>query len=498
MYNEAATRLEPMIRIVGGVFCDWTASLRDNPAYRGVDLSGCSRDYGCSFCAMRTPSPSTGDPMDLAERQFRRLLGSGTRPARDSGRYDFYDIRLFLRIDEWVARAAALGVPPSEFCFSPRVDHVLKARDRLRKALPLCADRGYVVRLFRIGAEHFSEAEQQRFNKGVSPAQIEEVLALFREFEGRWPGTFQATQPLAFITFTPWTTLDEVRLMLEKAVQWGFPPRGRWLFCTLELDRDQPITALARAEGDLVVPEFEDPALLYSSSVVGSLHPSQVAWRFRDRRVATYHALLVRYCAAVERAFPDTVLRNDPLYREMQERIREDGGRAATPFAFAQALIRRIDETPDATDRDALWRRAYQDLVHAGLSGPPMSSRMKWLIRRVLESGRSQWDDLHLEDLLHEEGAREATLMMRTRGRPCRVRMAPARDLEEADIRSDRFAGVLVEAAPLDRAFLLGRLSRLFRLLDPLVPRYAPLFLASTPAPGDEASPPTPDSREED
>ncbi|HOU52975.1 MAG TPA: hypothetical protein PLQ97_03515 [Myxococcota bacterium] len=478
MFNEAATRLEPMIRIVGGVFCDWTAPLRDNPAYRGVDLSESSRDFGCAFCAMRTPSPATGDPIDLAERQFRRLLSAGTRPARDSGRYDFYDIRLFLRIDEWVARATALGIPPSEFCFSPRVNHVLQARDRLRKALPLCAAHGYVVRLFRIGAENVSEAEQERFNKGVSTDQIEEALALFREFESRWPGTFQATQPLAFITFTPWTTLDEVRLLLEKAVRWRFPPRGRWLFCTLEMDRDQPITALARAAGDLVVPQFEDPAFLYSSSVAGFLHPSQVAWRFRDRRVATYHAVLVRYCAALERAFPDTVFHGDPLYQEIQDRIREDGGRAATPLAFAQTLVRALDEDPSLTDPGDLWRRACSELVRLGLSGPPMRSRMTWLIRRVLEADQAEWNDLHLEDLLHDEGAREATLRLRTRGRPCAVRMVPAGEMEDPDIRSDRFAGKLEEAFPQDRPFLLARLGRLFRALDALVPRHAPLFLA--------------------
>lgn len=489
IFNEAAARLEPMIRIVGGVFCDWTAPLRDNPAYRGLDLSECSRDYGCSFCAMRTPAPATGDPLDVAERQFRRLLASGTRPRRDSGRYDFYDIRLFLRIDEWVARAAALGIPPSEFCFSPRVDHVLKAQDRLRNALPLCADRGYVIRLFRIGAENFSEAEQMRFNKGVSAVQIEEALSLFREFESRWPGTFQATQPLAFITFTPWTTLEDFRLLLEKAVHWGFPPRGRWLFCTLELDRDQPITALARAEGDLVVPEFEDPALLYSSSVVGSLHPSQVPWRFRDRRVATCHALLVRYCAALERAFPDTVFEGDPLYREIQDRIREDGGRAATPLAFAQALVRTIEEDPAARDAGEVWRRTYRDLVRAGLSGPPMRSRMTWLIRQVLESGRNKWDDLHLENLSCEEGSREAILSLRTRGRPCSVRMVPAGSLENPDIRSERFAGRLEEASPQDRSLLLARLGRLFRALDPLVPRYAPLFLAGSPTVPDPVGP---------
>jgi hypothetical protein len=489
IFNEAAARLEPMIRIVGGVFCDWTAPLRDNPAYRGLDLSECSRDYGCSFCAMRTPAPATGDPLDVAERQFRRLLASGTRPRRDSGRYDFYDIRLFLRIDEWVARAAALGIPPSEFCFSPRVDHVLKAQDRLRNALPLCADRGYVIRLFRIGAESFSEAEQQRFNKGFSSARIEEVLALFREFESRWPGTFQATRPLAFIPFTPWTTLEEYGLLLEKAVQWGFPPGGRWLFDTLELGPDLPITALARAEGDLLVPEFEDPAFLHVLSLAESPHPFPVAWRFRDRRVATCHALLVRYSAALERSFPDTALQDDPLYREIRDRIREDGGRTATPLAFARALVRTLGQAPGGLDPGEAWHRTYRDLVRAGLSGPPMRSRMTWLIRRVLASDRNEPGDLHLEDLACEEGSREAILRLRTRGRRCSVRMALAGSLQSPDIRSGRFEGRLEEASPLDRPFLLARLGRLFRALDPLVPRYAPLFLAGSPTVPDPVGP---------
>jgi len=119
---------------------------------------------------------------------------------------------------------------------------------------------------------------------------------------------------LAFITFTPWTTLEEVRTTLSEAQRWGLPPRGRWLYSTLELDSDAPITALARRDGGILVADWEDAALRYATSVVGTFREGQQAWRFQDPRVADFHAILVRVCAAVEREFPGRVFDGDALY----------------------------------------------------------------------------------------------------------------------------------------------------------------------------------------
>ncbi len=478
MFNEAAARYEPMIRIVGGVFCDYRRPVRASEAYRDVDLSGCSRDHGCAFCPVRSPALTRpeGDPVRQAARQFETLVRGGRRVPRDLGHYDIHDVRLFRRVDEFAKMVCALKMPPSTFYFSPRIDHVLKARNRLETALGLLAGAGHTLRLFRIGAESFSEAQQARFNKGISRSQIEAVLALIRDLERRWPETFQCTQPLAFITFTPWTTLEEVRETLSEARRWGLPPRGRWLYSTLELDRDAPIAALAMRDGDIVVADWEDAALQYATSVVGTFRDEQVPWRFRDARVATFHAILVRLCAAVERDFPDRVFDGDALYGRIREWVQSEGAGSVEPLDFAEQLLEVMAGAPPPWDRDALARETLARLVRAGRAGPTVRERLLWLLGEVAKRWPAAVPDTRVEDVV-VEGKASAVLRLNIRGERCVLRVTPVGSRATADVRSRRFAGDLEVPGPLERDVALAGASRVLRLLDVLVPRHAPAFL---------------------
>lgn len=480
MFNEAAVRLEPMIRIVGGVFCDYRRPVRANEVYREVDLSGCSRETGCAFCPVRSPA-ITGrdrDPVGIAIRQFEALARGGKRVPRDLGHYDLHDIRLFRRVDEFAKRVCSLKMHASTFCFSPRIDHVLKARRRLETALELFAEAGHTLRLFRIGAESFSEIQQARFNKGISRSQIEAVLALTRDLERRWPKTFQCTQPLAFITFTPWTTLEEVRATLAEARRWGLPPRGRWLYSTLELDRDAPITALAMRDGDILCDDWDDAALRYATSVVGTFREGQAAWRFRDPRVAVFHAILVRLCAAVERDFPDRVFHGDALYGRIRDWVRSEGAGTVEPLDFAEQLLEVMASAPPPWDRDALARETLVRLVRAGRAGPPVRERLLWLLREVTNRWPGAVPDTRVEDVVME-GTASAVFRLNIRGERCVLRVAPAGSRATADVESRRFLGVVEEPGSFERAQVLARMSRLLRLLDVLVPRHAPRFLGA-------------------
>ncbi len=478
MFNEAATRLQPMLRIIGGVFCDYRRRVRSNEAYRDVDLSGCSRDFGCAFCPVRSPAVTRPgeDPLGPAARQFQALLRAGHRLPRDTGHYDIHDVRLFRRVDDFARMICALDVPPSTFYFSPRIDHVLRARTRLENALALFAEAGHVLRLFRIGAESFSEAEQARFNKGISRSQIDEVLALIRDLEHRWPGTFVCSQPLAFITFTPWTTLEDVAVTLSEARRWGFPPRGRWLYATLELDRDAPITALAVRDGDIVVPDWEDPALRYSTVVVGTLREGQVPWRFRDPRVATFHAVLVRLCAALERDFPDRVFQGDALYARMSEWVRSQDERSVLPLDFAECLLEILRESPPPHDREALARETLLRLTRRGRAGPTMRERMLWLLGEAARRWPEALPHTRVEDItLEEDGL--ATFRLNLHGEPCLVRVGPRERLHGGMVVSRRFAAKYDCPSRLDSGLARERVSRVLALLDVLVPRYVPGFL---------------------
>ncbi|MBI4679050.1 MAG: hypothetical protein HY748_15850 [Elusimicrobia bacterium] len=58
------------------------------------------------------------------------------------------------------------------------MDGLLRAGPELERLLPEIAARGHRLTLFRMGVEHFSPAENVRFNKGLSTERIDRALAL--------------------------------------------------------------------------------------------------------------------------------------------------------------------------------------------------------------------------------------------------------------------------------------------------------------------------------
>ena len=85
------------------------------------------------------------------------------------------------------------------------------------------------------------------------------------------------------ILFTPWTTLADIALNLERGEKMGFPADGRWLVTLVLLYPGLAMTRMAELAGDILCERFEDPAP--ELSLVIPLHPELVLpWRFRPGR----------------------------------------------------------------------------------------------------------------------------------------------------------------------------------------------------------------------
>mgnify|MGYP000591476912 CR=1 FL=1 len=70
--------------------------------------------------------------MAIAELQLRRVLETAGEEGRYCGTFDMLDIRLFRHVERLFGKFLELGVPPSTFCFEPRLDRFAQvARDRL-------------------------------------------------------------------------------------------------------------------------------------------------------------------------------------------------------------------------------------------------------------------------------------------------------------------------------------------------------------------------------
>ncbi|MDD5628190.1 MAG: hypothetical protein PHU21_03935 [Elusimicrobia bacterium] len=368
--NAAARAARPHLTIVSGSLCANRRLVRDNPLFRRAlapAASPAEEPRGCAFCDSRRESLTSpgADLLALVEKQFRGVLRTAGRQGRDSGVYEFYDIRAFLRFDEVFAVVLRLGLPPSVFLFNPRIDDVLRARERIARALPGLARAGHEVRILSMGIENFSERENARFNKHISAAQVDRFLALSEQWQRSYPGVFRPFKggremvEFGFILFTPWTTLADIRVNLEAAARRRFGERGYWLYSTLIIYRCTPILYLARKDGEVLVNRFPDRGQVYGL-VKNEDEPDRVVpWRFKDAKTAEYFAVLVRVCAADREGRGCAFFRGDRdfelalgLYERVSQRVR------VSPLDVAFALLEVLEPRSRPRGRAELLRRA--------------------------------------------------------------------------------------------------------------------------------------------
>jgi hypothetical protein len=341
--NEAALRFKPHLLVLGGTTCDHRRPVSRNPHYAGVDLSGCRQDYGCAFCTWyRGPmSDPALDPVTLAEEQLRRVMETTGGRGRCCGAFDLVDVRVFSRIDRFMKRAAALRLPPSTFYFEPRVDRALEQADRLERALRTAATAGHSIFLYRMGAENFVDAENARFNKCLPLKRLDAGMKRLAALAAAHPGNFDFDRSFGYITCTPWTTLDMLAQTVDRAIERGLDPKGVWLYTPLQLYRGSAITKLAEHDG-LLTPRFEDLSMVYEPAVNNSSSRSFLPWRFRNARVGTAFALMVRFMAAALReVYPDDVFTGDALYARLLAATAEPG-LLARPDLFAREVIAAV------------------------------------------------------------------------------------------------------------------------------------------------------------
>ena len=358
MANAKAIEYRPHLLILGGVTCDHFHKVSSNPAYQGLDLSSSQHDFGCSYCTWYRGATSElrEDPVEVAEAQLRRVLQTAGQGGRFCGVLDLLDIRLFSHIDRFVQTAIGLGLPPTEFCFEPRVDRVVQVADKLDRALADCAQAGHRVTLFRMGAENLVEEENILYNKHVSLEEIDGGMQHLKRMAQQHPGLFDYDPTWGYITCGPWTTLEMLETGIRRAIERGFEPGGVWLYTPLLLYRSAPISVLAQQEG-LIQDAFDDVSLLYNSAANNVSFDSFYAWRFKDERTRVAFALFVRFCAAGLRdKYPDTIFEGDRLYAQ----ILNANPQFDRPDLFALEVMALVKASAPPFDRAALLDAALQ------------------------------------------------------------------------------------------------------------------------------------------
>lgn len=493
MANARAREVVPHLIVLGGVACDHVARVSANEHYRGLSLEDCDQTFGCSYCTWYRGATSAmnRDPVVVAEGQLRRAMDTSGVDGRFRGVIDLLDARLLRRLGDFFEMVLTLDLPPTRFCFEPRVDRFLEISDELAAALERVAPAGHSVELFRMGAENLVDEENARFNKGITLAQIDRARLRLAELAAAFPETFVFDPNLGYISCTPWTTLEMLRLGIERAIERGFAPLDVWLYTPLLFFKRAPITCLAEAEGDVLVDAFEDLSLLYEASVNQVSFDVLEPWRFKDSRTTEAFALIVRFSATALRGkYSDSIFDGDALY----EQLVSSASAALVnprPDLFALHVIDQVQGATPPYDRSALLEAALETLAAAepgeeaarsanSAEAPAQrDERVERLLAVALE--RSPEDYSAVSDLRVSRDRRlgRLDLSLKVAGRPCRLTLAGPTPGARAWFSTRHFAVVHDKATPplgADHALLEG----LVRRFDQVLTRYAPALVPSS------------------
>ncbi len=310
------------VRLAVEVTCAYRRPLAGNPSFAGVCAPVVERHLGCSFClTAHAPAENTAgarrlktQAVDLVLRQVEaHQAAEPAGTARDE--YVFEETHFHARVDSFLEEVLTRELRPSVFWLTLRADMMLAARPRLESLLPALRDAGHALRFLSIGAENFSEVENERFHKGVSVERLWECHAMITDLEQRFPDTFQCPDDGHFvgILFTPWTTPMDLGINIDAARRLGPGWLHQMLGSRLQLWADAPITELARHDGLLAEPGGgvdDDAAICQMNPDDG-----EIAWRFRDPRAEAARRLLIRLAPIPETVILDPA--KDELCREV-------------------------------------------------------------------------------------------------------------------------------------------------------------------------------------
>ncbi len=349
--NPASLSEPPLPFLLCGSECTYRKSLRTNPLFEGLDLAGCERTDGCSFCVRPREVERSGvdSGVDSVARFRRQLLALSKTHRPWEGRLAVRAVGepILNNIEAIVGVLREVAIAPIDLLIDGRADRIVAAKDALRRALERIGETPHALHMSLVGIESFSDAELILLNKGTTFEDNFRVVELLLSLERDYPTSFEFRRygGLSLLLFTPWTRLQDLSLnlaILRRCHLADFC--GKTFTSRLRMYEVLPLFPMAVRDG-LIVDRYRDPRF---DTARRNLYDDEVPWRFADPAMEEVCSILIRLqdaprgsealSAAIDRLLPS---RPDTASRlELAEAVVDEA--LLHPSATAEALLEGV------------------------------------------------------------------------------------------------------------------------------------------------------------
>lgn len=281
--------LLPAVRtfsVVGNNGCPFQLDARSNPLYEGTAIPA-AYGRGCAFCT--TGNQYDGRPNDETAASVLEQIRYVRTHAPELNLLVLKDQNPFGYLTEVMEQCEAEGLSGFTILLETRAEWFLRNAGRFARALSIAHRIGVQIAPFLVGIENFSQAELDRFNKGISvDTNIEFLDTLWRWKEEYGDALDLSHAAFGFILFSPWTTMADLEANLAGIRRTNFDRlRGSILLSRARLYPDTALYYLAERDG-LLVTDFassrDDASRRYG------YYPSH-PWRHAHADVAHFASL---------------------------------------------------------------------------------------------------------------------------------------------------------------------------------------------------------------
>ncbi len=246
--------LLPKIRtfsVTGNIGCPFQNDARDNPLYEGTDIPQ-QFGRGCAFCT--TGNVYEGKPNNETAAFVLEQIRHVRSTAPELQLLVLKDQNPFGYLTEVVERCAQEDLRDFALLLETRAEWFLRNSKRFERALEIANQINVRLAPFLVGIENFSQAELDRFNKGIKADLNVEFLETLWKWKEQHGDAFDLSHTaFGFILFSPWTTLQDLEINLAGIRRTKLDRlRGSLLLSRARLYPDTALYYLAKRDGLLV------------------------------------------------------------------------------------------------------------------------------------------------------------------------------------------------------------------------------------------------------